>query len=181
MVMTKAIIGLVLIIVIGVSVWYLFRKVSFDSLFSQPVAAITTAVDDTFAAIDTFSQQLQEDFNINVKHIESFVGNASQELTNIGEQLADPFPQTLRAATPEELSESFSLELGRTVTFDESTVVDPITGIITADKGPTFELNEKDLAIFAELQKDADAVEIVDSCCQQTQTQIITPGERRIR
>ena len=53
-----------------------------------------------------------------------------------------------RASTPEELSAKFSKTFGSKVTFDKSTRVDPKTGIITADKPPTFNLSEQEKLII---------------------------------
>ena len=64
-----------------------------------------------------------------------------------------PTGMTERPATPEELSERFSTKFGSEVTFDPSTKVDPNTGIITADKGPTFKLTEKEKLIIRNKQQ----------------------------
>ena len=58
-----------------------------------------------------------------------------------------------RPATSKELSERFSTTFGSTVTFDPSTKVDPKTGIITADKPPTFSLTEEEKTIIRNKQQ----------------------------
>ncbi len=51
---------------------------------------------------------------------------------------------------------------GIKITFDKSTVVDPITGIITADKPPTFSLSDEEKAALIKELGLTQQFELVD-------------------
>lgn len=104
-------------------------------------------------------------------------------VTTIVNPLQDVFCiECERPATPEELSDSFSDFIGGAVVFDESTIVNPDTGVIEADSPPSgdFLQSVESQIILREVEFERiELQKVLDQLTPEEQFALLNPEPTR--